>query len=134
MLEVKQMFQGGSLWAGVLSGGMSQVQDTQNLAKGQIDRKQYAVNTTGNVTGAVGIMAGVEYGAVLGSSLMPGIGTAVGAVVGGLLGDRVGRAVGAQAGNLLFNNNLVKRVVQPVTGLVKQAAQPVMQTGAEENR
>lgn len=108
------MFQGGSLWAGLLAGGMSQLQDTKSLQQGQMGKKQYTVQTVENVTGAVGIMAGVEYGAVLGSAVMPGVGTVAGAVLGGVLGDRIGRVVGGQAGNMLCQNPLVNKVVQPV--------------------
>lgn len=102
------MLQGGSLWAGVISGGITQFQDTQSLMKGQMEKGNYAVKTAGNVTGAMGVMAGIEYGALWGSALLPGVGTVLGAAVGGLLGDRVGRVVGQQAGNVLFNNRTVQ--------------------------
>lgn len=106
------MFQGGSLWAGVVSGGVTQFQDTQNLLNGQMERTNYAVKTAGNVTGAVGVMAGIEYGALLGTSIMPGVGTVLGAAAGGLLGDRLGRAVGLQAGNILFNKQAAQNQKQ----------------------
>ncbi|MEW9670153.1 hypothetical protein [Ammoniphilus sp. 3BR4] len=93
-----------SLWAGAISGGMSQWEDTKAYRSGHLTGNQYAAHTTKNVTGAVGIMAGIEYGAIMGTSLLPGIGTIVGSIVGGLLGDRLGRTVGMQAGNILFNN------------------------------
>ncbi|MDT3424982.1 phage tail tape-measure protein [Paenibacillus forsythiae] len=108
------MLQGGSLWAGLLAGGMSQLQDTKSLQQGRIGKKEYTVQTVENVTGAVGVMAGVEYGAVLGSTVLPGVGTVVGALLGGVLGDRMGRIVGGQAGNILSKNPLVNKVVQPV--------------------
>ncbi|GAA3406933.1 glycine zipper domain-containing protein [Paenibacillus hodogayensis] len=109
------MLQGGSLWAGLASGAMSQFQDTKNLNQGNIDRTEYAVQTASNVTGAVGVMAGVEYGALLGTSVMPGIGTAVGAVIGGVLGDRLGRVVGRQTGSALVQSDIVKNIVQPAS-------------------
>jgi phage tail tape-measure protein len=107
------MFQGGSLWAGVASGAMSQFQDTKNFTQGDLNRNEYAVKTAANVTGAVGVMAGVEYGALLGTSLFPGIGTAAGAIIGGLLGDRLGRAVGQQTGSVIFNGNILKNTMKP---------------------
>lgn len=101
------MFRGASLWAGIISGGLSQVEDTNHFRKGEMTTTQYAAHTTKNVTMAVGVMAGIEYGAVLGSALLPGVGTIVGSVVGGLVGDRVGRMVGMEAGNLMFNNRVM---------------------------
>ncbi|GIM48086.1 hypothetical protein DNHGIG_36350 [Collibacillus ludicampi] len=95
------MFRGGSLWAGILSGGVSQFMNTVALSRGQLNRSDYVRHTTENVTGALGIMAGVEYGAVLGSTLMPGIGTIAGSLIGGIVGDRVGRMVGEKTGNLI---------------------------------
>ncbi|AKG33949.1 glycine zipper domain-containing protein [Paenibacillus durus] len=113
------MFQGGSLWAGLLAGGMSQLQDTKSLQQGQLGKKEYTAHTVENVTGAVGVMAGVEYGAVLGSTVLPGVGTVVGAVLGGVLGDRVGRVVGNQAGNLISRNPLVNQAVEPIKEAVQ---------------
>jgi outer membrane lipoprotein SlyB len=100
------MFRGTPLWMGVISGGISQVEDTRALAANQISARQYAANTTRNVTGAVGLMAGVEYGAVLGTSLLPGLGTVAGAMIGAVVGDRLGRYAGTQAGQLLFANRM----------------------------
>ncbi|MFD1773342.1 hypothetical protein [Paenibacillus rhizophilus] len=113
------MFQGGSLWAGLLSAGMSQFQDTKSLQQGQMGKKEYTAQTVENVTGAVGVMAGVEYGAVLGSTVLPGVGTVVGAVLGGVLGDRVGRVVGGQAGSMISKNPLVNKVVEPVNEAIQ---------------
>ncbi|PUA39171.1 hypothetical protein C8Z91_10740 [Paenibacillus elgii] len=108
------MFQNGSVWTGLISGGLSQIQDTNALAKGQMKTKEYAVQTVENVTGAVGVMAGVEYGAMLGSTVLPGFGTAVGAVLGGLVGSSVGRSVGHRAGDALVNNRMVQGTLQPL--------------------
>jgi phage tail tape-measure protein len=105
--------------AGLLSGGISQLQDTTAVTKGQMGKKEYAIQTTENVTGAVGVMAGIEYGAVLGTSVLPGIGTAVGAVVGGMLGDRVGRLVGHQTGSFICNNPVVQNTMQPMANAEK---------------
>lgn len=98
------MFQGGSLWSGLLTGTMSQIQDTKQLRQGGMAKNEYAVHTARNVTGALGVMAGVEYGAILGTTVMPGVGTVVGSVIGGLLGDKIGRTVGSQAGGILFRS------------------------------
>lgn len=108
---LSNMFQGGSLWAGLASGGISQVQDTIAYSNGKMKANEFASNTTKNITGAVGTMAGVEFGAVLGTTLFPGFGTALGAVVGGIIGDRLGRLVGVQAGNMMFNNRAESDVV-----------------------
>ncbi|NGM82918.1 hypothetical protein G5B47_10885 [Paenibacillus sp. 7124] len=113
------MFQGGSLWAGLLSGGMSQLQDTKSLQQGQLGRQEFTARTVENVTGAVGVMAGVEYGAVLGSALLPGVGTVVGATLGGFLGDRVGRIVGGQAGSMINRSQLVNKVAEPIKEAVQ---------------
>ncbi|TJY44152.1 hypothetical protein E5161_01785 [Cohnella pontilimi] len=109
------MFQGGSLWAGVVSGVMSQFQHTKNYNKGLMSGREYAVHTAENATGAVGVMAGVEYGALLGTSMLPGLGTVVGAVIGGVLGDKVGRAVGQQTGQVIFRSQPVNNMTQPTT-------------------
>ncbi|AET61274.1 hypothetical protein ACWHAM_08145 [Paenibacillus terrae] len=124
------MLQGGSLWGGLISGGMTQLQDTISLKKGQMDNKDYMVHTSGNLTGALGVMAGIEYGAILGTSLLPGVGTVLGSVVGGLLGNSVGQTVGMQAGNVLLNNPLLSnmkqsasKVTESITGTIVDAVQ-----------
>jgi phage tail tape-measure protein len=114
---IQAIFQGGSLLGGLISGGIYQLQDTKNLKSGQMDKSQYAVQTSENVTGALGVMAGIEYGAILGTSIFPGVGTVVGSICGGLLGNTVGRKVGNQAGKMLVNN----RVTQNVTNTVEEA-------------
>ena len=98
----KKMFEGGSLWAGVITGGMAQIQDTLALTNGKMKADDYAVNSTKNVTMALGTMAGVECGALLGTAVMPGFGTMIGSMLGGVLGDRIGAYTGVQAGNLVF--------------------------------
>lgn len=103
------MLQGGSLWGGIISGGVSQLQSTRSLMSGEMNKSEYAVKSSENVTGAVGVMAGIEYGALVGSALMPGVGTVVGSVVGGLLGDSLGRRVGGQAGKLLVRNRFTEQ-------------------------
>jgi outer membrane lipoprotein SlyB len=99
---------GASIWAGIISGGIAQYQDTRAYNKGYITKNAYAAHTTKNVVGAVGIMAGIEYGAILGSSIMPGVGTVAGTIIGGLVGDRLGSMVGLQMGSILFNNKMEK--------------------------
>ncbi|MCD9023283.1 hypothetical protein K7P76_15775 [Cohnella sp. NL03-T5] len=108
------MFQGGSLWGGLVSGGISQLKDTQSLTAGQMDKSQYAIQTSENVTGALGVMAGIEYGAILGTTIMPGVGTVVGSICGGLLGNTVGRKVGNEAGKRLVNNRITQGVAETV--------------------
>ncbi len=100
-------FRGASLWAGIISGGIAQFQDTRALQNGLMSKNDYAVQTTKNVTGAVGLMAGIEYGAILGSRVMPGIGTIAGTIIGGLIGDRLGSMVGLQAGHALVHNRVL---------------------------
>jgi outer membrane lipoprotein SlyB len=111
------MLQGGSLWGGLIAGGINQLQDTISLTKGQMEKKDFAVKTTGNVTGAFGVMAGIEYGAILGTSILPGVGTVIGSVAGALLGNSLGQTLGVQAGNALVNNRLFNNVT-------KTAAEP----------
>ncbi len=99
----ENMFKGGSLWAGLISGAIAQIQDTVSLTSGKMETGDFAVNSTKNVTMALGTMAGVECGAMLGTVVMPGIGTMIGSILGGVVGDRLGATVGVQAGKLLFN-------------------------------
>jgi outer membrane lipoprotein SlyB len=106
------MFRGGSLWAGVVSGGVSQFQDTRALANGEMKKSEFAANTATNVTGAVGVMAGIEYGAMLGTSLLPGIGTVAGTIIGGMIGNQVGRVVGSQASGMMFQNRTANKEEQ----------------------
>lgn len=122
------MLQGGSLWAGLITGGLYQWGDTNQLNQGQMNRQEYAAHTTKNVTAAVGVMAGVEYGAILGTTLIPGIGTAVGAVAGGILGDRVGQMVGGQLGSQWVpkaKDQKLKDMVNPLQP--NEASQPSYQ-------
>ena len=79
------MFKGGSLWGGLISGGMAQLKDTQAMTSGHMNKKEYAIQTSKNLTGSIGVMAGIEYGAILGSSIFPGPGTIIGAVIGAWL-------------------------------------------------
>ena len=109
----ENMFEGGSLWAGIITGTVAQLQDTFALTNGKIKGGEYAANTTKNATMALGTMAGVEAGAVLGSAVMPGFGTMIGSIVGGMVGDRVGAYVGIQAGQLALHN-LGQNNAQPV--------------------
>jgi outer membrane lipoprotein SlyB len=97
------MFEGISVLAGLLFGGVTQYRDTKNLNQGELDRKEYAVETAENVTGGVGVWAGVEYGGMLGTTLLPGFGTVAGAVLGGVLGAKAGTAVGHQASIAIIN-------------------------------
>lgn len=101
------MFKGFSLWAGVISGGLAQLKDTQSVTTGHMDKKEYAIQTSQNLTGGLGIMAGIEYGAVLGSLVLPGPGTIIGSLIGSMIGNRVGNYAGYQAGNMIFNNKFV---------------------------
>src|ERR1700730_6255043 len=100
------MYQGISVLAGLLFGGLKQYQDTKSLNQGEIYRKKYAVETTENVTGGVGGWAGVEYGSIAGTTLLPGFGTVAGAVLGGVLGAKVGTVVGHQAGSAVFKHGM----------------------------
>jgi outer membrane lipoprotein SlyB len=99
---LKEMFSGGSLWAGILSAGVNQLQHTNMLRTGNIDGQTYFKHTTSNVGSGLGVMAGIEYGAALGSAVMPGVGTVVGSVVGGMIGNRIGQYVGHHTGNIVF--------------------------------
>jgi len=122
------MFQGSSLWAGLASGVLSQIQHTRDLTQGNMDRTKYAVHTAGNVTGAVGVMAGVEYGALLGTSVLPGVGTAIGAVVGAVVGDKVGRAIGHRTGEAVFQSQAGRKATEVLSSSqpIQAAADAVM--------
>lgn len=95
----------GTLWAGIISGGLAQIKVTSAYSNGQLTSNEYSVHTTKNVTGALGLMAGLEYGAMLGSMVFPGVGTVLGTIGGAILGDRLGSSIGLQVGNALFNGN-----------------------------
>jgi len=98
----------GAVWAGMLTGLITQMNDTMQYMRGKMDKKEFALQTAENVTGAVGIVAGIEYGAILGSAVMPGVGTALGSIVGGLVGDKLGRMVGHHTGNIIYNQPIIK--------------------------
>jgi outer membrane lipoprotein SlyB len=118
------LFNGVSVLAGVLFGGVKQFQDTRSLNQGEIQRKKYAVETTENVTGGVGVWAGVEYGGMLGTTVLPGFGTVAGAVLGGLLGARVGTAVGHTAGNAVFKQETPKSIMEPESNRMFDMSEP----------
>ncbi|MDQ0199227.1 hypothetical protein [Neobacillus ginsengisoli] len=101
------MFNGTSLWAGVISGGLAQLKDTQAMTSGNMDKKEYAIQTSKNVTGGLGLMAGIEYGAMLGTAIFPGPGTIIGSIIGSIIGNRIGTSVGYQAGRLVLNNQML---------------------------
>jgi outer membrane lipoprotein SlyB len=119
------MFQGGSLWTGLIAGGIYQLGDTKAYQNGEIKKNDYAIKTASNVTSAVGVMAGVEYGALWGSALLPGIGTVAGGIVGGILGNQLGQYVGGQAGNAIFGNRLNFLFQNPNAGQQSQTQAPV---------
>jgi len=99
------MFSRGTLWAGVISGGINQFRGSREYTSGKINKNEYVANTTTNVSETVGLMAGFEYGAILGSSLIPGVGTIIGTILGGILGDRLGNVVGVQLGNAIIKQD-----------------------------
>ncbi|MDD1515355.1 hypothetical protein [Priestia megaterium] len=96
------MYKGSYFWSGILSGGISQIEDMRLYMKGDLTAKDLGVNTTRNVTGTVGIIAGMEYGAVIGSAVLPGVGTILGSIVGFMIGNRAGSYAGYQVGNMVF--------------------------------
>ncbi|MDQ0199114.1 glycine zipper domain-containing protein [Neobacillus ginsengisoli] len=101
------MFKGASLWAGLISGAMAQLKDTHAMTSGHMNKKEYAIQTSKNVTGSLGTMAGIEYGAILGSSVLPGPGTILGALIGSMVGNWIGNYAGHHAGHIVFNNQIV---------------------------
>src|SRR5579884_4268585 len=44
----KNMFEGGSLWAGVLAGGLNQLQDTVAFRGGRMKKDEYAICSARN--------------------------------------------------------------------------------------
>ncbi|WP_416825266.1 hypothetical protein [Ectobacillus polymachus] len=99
------MLKSASLWSGIIAGGISQMKDTKAMSDGLLSKKRYAVHTSKNVVGSVGIAAGIEYGALVGTSILPGVGTIIGSIVGGMVGDGLGSYLGMQTGELLFGMN-----------------------------
>ena len=56
------MIKAGSIWAGVISGAIGQLEDTKAMTSGQMNKKEYAVNTTKNITGGVGLWLELNMG------------------------------------------------------------------------
>ncbi|MDR3584067.1 MAG: hypothetical protein P4L59_01930 [Desulfosporosinus sp.] len=98
------MFNKGTLWAGAISGGLTQIKGSREYTNGKINANEYVAHTTTNVSETIGLMAGLEYGAILGSSLIPGVGSIIGTILGGILGDRLGNAIGTQVGQTIINH------------------------------
>jgi outer membrane lipoprotein SlyB len=119
--EACSMYEGVSVLAGLLFGGIKQYGDTRTLNQGEMYRKEYAVETTENVTGGLGVWAGVEYGGMLGTSVLPGFGTVAGAVLGGVLGAKVGTSVGHQAGSAVFTPK------SPILQKLSDTTEPVIE-------
>lgn len=103
------MFQGGSLWTGIIAGTTAQLRDHQRLRKGKLSSTQYTAHTAKNITGSVGVMAGVEYGALIGTSILPGVGTVCGPVAGALIGGQIGHVFGKQVDNIVRKQNFLRR-------------------------
>ena len=101
------MFKGSSLWGGLISGAMAQIQDTYIMTSGRMNKKEYAIQTSKNLTGSIGVMAGIEYGAILGSTIFPGPGTVIGALIGSMVGDRLGNYAGYHVGHIVFDNQMI---------------------------
>ena len=87
---------------------MAQLKDTHSMTSGEMDKKEYAMQTSKNVSGSIGVMAGLEYGAILGSSILPGPGTIIGALIGSIVGNRIGNFTGYHVGNIVFNNQMIQ--------------------------
>jgi hypothetical protein len=70
--------------------------DGWRLARGDIDRREFAERVGGNGAGLVGSAGGAWVGSMVGTLAMPVVGTMVGSVVGGVVGgiggDTWGRA------------------------------------------
>ena len=97
------MLNKGTLWAGAISGGLTQIKGSREYTSGKIKANEYVAHTTTNVSETIGLMAGLEYGAILGSSLIPGVGPIIGTILGGIIGDRLGNAIGTQVGQAIIN-------------------------------
>ncbi|MBD1380930.1 glycine zipper domain-containing protein [Metabacillus arenae] len=88
--------------SGVLTGGLSQIDDTFSLIRGKMNWRQYSKATTKNIAGGCGFAAGLSFGAAIGSSVLPGIGTLFGSLIGGLLGWQIGCQLGHQIGEVII--------------------------------
>ncbi len=97
-----------TIWTGAIFGALTQVSDTIKYMKGNINRREYSINTFGNVVSSLGLMAGIEYGAIIGSVVFPGAGTVAGSILGGFIGDYFGRHVGHHTGNIIHKEQIVK--------------------------
>jgi len=54
------MFSKGTLWAGAISSGITQIKGSQEYTSGKINSKEYVANTTTNVSETIGLMAGLD--------------------------------------------------------------------------
>ena len=106
------MFSKGTLFAGAISGGITQIKGSREYTSGKISENEYVVHTTTNVSETIGLMAGFEYGAIIGASLIPGVGSIIGTILGGILGDRLGNVVGTQVGNSFIKNERLGSAVR----------------------
>ena len=106
------MFSKGTIWAGAISGGITQIKGSREYTGGKINEDEYVAHTTTNVSETIGLMAGLEYGAILGSSLIPGVGSIIGTILGGILGDRLGNVLGTEVGNAFINHKRLGRASQ----------------------
>ncbi len=107
------MLQGGSLWAGIISGGLTQIQDTRNLTNGQMDKKRIRGKNGGQRNRSFRRHGRHRIRRAARHFDFTGAGTIVGSIVGGLVGDRLGRVVGVQAGNALVHNPMLNSVMRP---------------------
>ena len=106
-------FNNGTIWVGIIAGGMAQSKTTSAFQNGLLTRSEYAAYTTKNITGTLGLMTGIEYGALIGTTLLPGAGTVLGTIIGGVLGNGLGNTIGLELGYRFFNNQIKKQ--QPIT-------------------
>lgn len=80
--------------AGAALFAFDAVRDGVRLARGSIDRREFAERLGGNGVGLVGAAGGAWVGSVVGTLAMPVVGTMVGSVVGGVVGGIGGDTYG----------------------------------------
>lgn len=91
--EGLKRFAGSNVGTVVAFGVVEQGYHTVQLARGKLDRREYAVQSSQNVGSTGGAIGGALSGAAVGSAV-PVIGTVIGGIVGGIAGAYGGGHLG----------------------------------------
>jgi len=91
--------------SGLLTGGLSQAEDTYSYLKRRMSTRKYMASTCANTLGACGFVMGLKYGAMMSSMILTGVGSLIGSIVLGIIGFRLGHNIGYSIGTSLLRVN-----------------------------